>query len=71
MEETEFKALRKGTRLHHSLFGAGSFEGLGKGFGDSGNSARIKFDDHGIRELCLSFAASKLHRIPKAKKAKA
>lgn len=70
MLESDIRKLKVGQRLHHELFGAGTMTML-KPNPDIGASIRIKFDDHGEKELQTSFSACRLHKIPKAKKAKA
>lgn len=54
---------KPGDRLQHTIFGKGTVREVNAH--RYGGSIVINFDDHGSKELQLSFAAGKLARIPR------
>jgi hypothetical protein len=50
-------------RLNHNTFGPGSVQAVSEGVG-LGQVIRIKFDNHGVKDLVWTFAHPKMQRLP-------
>ncbi len=50
-------AFKRKDKVRHTIFGVGEVVECGEG------AIRIRFEDHGLRELLLAFAGAKLTRL--------